>query len=162
MSKKIKVCDQLFAKTYQASRGNILSRKDTIVIKDKIGKIKESIQEELNFYQGFYQNILLGLPINVDFNKLNLIKQKQALLTGSLKTIINVPEIPDVYRNDMLKFIINRLENATLANKNKDSIKKSTNYLLIILSNTVKTIITAPAIIVILAGVSPIIDTMLS
>ena len=48
--KKIKVCDQLFAKTYQASRGNILSRKDTIVIKDKIGKIKESIQEELNFY----------------------------------------------------------------------------------------------------------------
>lgn len=124
MSKKIKVCDQLFAKTYQASRGNILSRKDTIVIKDKIGKIKESIQEELNFYQGFYQNILLGLPINVDFNKLNLIKQKQALLTGSLKTIINVPEIPDVYRNDMLKFIINRLENATLANKNKDSIKK--------------------------------------
>lgn len=124
MSKKIKVCDQLFAKTYQASRGNILSRKDTIVIKDKIGKIKESIQEELNFYQGFYQNILLGLPINVDFNKLNLIKQKQALLTGSLKTIINVPEIPDVYRNDMLKFIINRLENATLVNKNKDSIKK--------------------------------------
>lgn len=122
--KKIKVCDQLFAKTYQASRGNILSRKDTIVIKDKIGKIKESIQEELNFYQGFYQNILLSLPINVDFNKLNLIKQKQALLTGSLKTIINVPEIPDVYRNDMLKFIINRLENATLANKNKDSIKK--------------------------------------
>ena len=95
--KKIKVCDQLFAKTYQASRGNILSRKDTIVIKDKIGKIKESIQEELNFYQGFYQNILLGLPINVDFNKLNLIKQKQALLTGSLKTIINVPEIPDAY-----------------------------------------------------------------
>ena len=124
VKKKIKVCDQLFAKTYQASRGNILSRKDTIVIKDKIGKIKESIQEELNFYQGFYQNILLGLPINVDFNKLNLIKQKQALLTGSLKTIINVPEIPDVYRNDMLKFIINRLENATLANKNKDSIKK--------------------------------------
>ena len=62
--------------------------------------------------------------INVDFNKLNLIKQKQALLTGSLKTIINVPEIPDVYRNDMLKFIINRLENATLVNKNKDSIKK--------------------------------------
>lgn len=123
--KKIKVCDQLFAKTYQASRGNILSRKDTIVIKDKIGKIKESIQEELNFYQGFYQNILLDLPINVDFNKLNLIKQKQALLTGSLKTIINVPEIPDVYRNDMLKFIINRLENATLANKNKDSIKKT-------------------------------------
>lgn len=122
--KKIKVCDQLFAKTYQASRGNILSRKDTIVIKDKIGKIKESIQEELNFYQGFYQNILLGLPINADFNKLNLIKQKQALLTGSLKTIINVPEIPDVYRNDMLKFIINRLENATLVNKNKDSIKK--------------------------------------
>ena len=122
--KKIKVCDQLFAKTYQASRGNILSRKDTIVIKDKIGKIKKSIQEELNFYQGFYQNILLGLPINVDFNKLNLIKQKQALLTGSLKTIINVPEIPDVYRNDMLKFIINRLENATLVNKNKDSIKK--------------------------------------
>lgn len=122
--KKIKVCDQLFAKTYQASRGNILSRKDTIVIKDKIGKIKESIQEELNFYQGFYQNILLGLTINVDFNKLNLIKQKQALLTGSLKTIINVPEIPDVYRNDMLKFIINRLENATLVNKNKDSIKK--------------------------------------
>ena len=122
--KKIKVRDQLFAKTYQASRGNILSRKDTIVIKDKIGKIKESIQEELNFYQGFYQNILLGLPINVDFNKLNLIKQKQALLTGSLKTIINVPEIPDVYRNDMLKFIINRLENATLVNKNKDSIKK--------------------------------------
>ncbi len=122
--KKIKVCDQLFAKTYQASRGNILSRKDTIVIKDKIGKIKESIQEELNFYQGFYQNILLGLPINVDFNKLNLIKQKQALLTGSLKTIINVPEIPDVYRNDMLKFIINRLENATIVNKNKDSIKK--------------------------------------
>lgn len=122
--KKIKVCDQLFAKTYQASRGNILSRKDTIVIKDKIGKIKESIQEELNFYQGFYQNILLDLPINVDFNKLNLIKQKQALLTGSLKTIINVPEIPDVYRNDMLKFIINRLENATLVNKNKDSIKK--------------------------------------
>ena len=123
--KIIKVCDQLFAKTYQASRGNILSRKDSIVIKDKIGKIKESIQEELNFYQGFYQNILLGLPINVDFNKLNLIKQKQALLTGSLKTIINVPEIPDVYRNDMLKFIINRLENATLANKNKDSIKKT-------------------------------------
>ena len=123
--KKIKVCDQLFTKTYQASRGNILSRKDTIVIKDKIGKIKESIQEELNFYQGFYQNILLCLPINVDFNKLNLIKQKQALLTGSLKTIINVPEIPDVYRNDMLKFIINRLENATLANKNKDSIKKT-------------------------------------
>lgn len=122
--KKIKVCDQLFAKTYQASRGNILSRKDTIVIKDKIGKIKKSIQEELNFYQGFYQNILLGLPINADFNKLNLIKQKQALLTGSLKTIINVPEIPDVYRNDMLKFIINRLENATLVNKNKDSIKK--------------------------------------
>ena len=82
------------------------------------------VKKELNFYQGFYQNILLGLPINVDFNKLNLIKQKQALLTGSLKTIINVPEIPDVYRNDMLKFIINRLENATLVNKNKDSIKK--------------------------------------
>ena len=73
----------------------------------------------------YLEKILLGLPINVDFNKLNLIKQKQALLTGSLKTIINVPEIPDVYRNDMLKFIINRLENATLANKNKDSIKKT-------------------------------------
>ena len=64
------------------------------------------------------------MPINVDFNKLNLIKQKQTLLTGSLKTIVNVPEIPDVYRNDMLEFIINRLENATLTNKNKDSIKK--------------------------------------
>ena len=122
--KKIKACGQLFAKTYQASRGNILSKKDAIVIKDIIGKIKESIQEELNFYQGFYQNILLGLPINVDFNKLNLIKQKQALLTGSLKTIVNVPEIPDVYRNDVLEFIINKLENATLTNKEKDSIKK--------------------------------------
>ena len=97
------------------SLGNYITKSDD--------EIKESIQEELNFYQGFYQNILLGLPINVDFNKLNLIKQKQALLTGSLKTIINVPEIPDVYRNDMLKFIINRLENATLVNKNKDSMK---------------------------------------
>ncbi len=112
--KKIKVCDQLFAKTYQASRGNILSRKDTIVIKDKIGKIKESIQEELNFYQGFYQNILLGLPINVDFNKLNLIKQKQALLIGSLKTILNQPEISDTYKKGMFNLIQTKLENDTL------------------------------------------------
>lgn len=122
--KKIKVCGQLFAKTYQASRGYILSRKDTTVIKDRIGKIKESIQEELNFYQNFYPYLLLGMPLDIDFNKLNLIKQKQALLIGSLKTIINVPEINDTYRNDMLDFIINELENATLAKKDNDSTRK--------------------------------------
>ena len=122
--KKIKVCDQLFAKTYQASRGYILSRKDTTVIKDRIGKIKESIQEELNFYQSFYPYLLLGMPLDIDFNKLNLIKQKQALLIGSLKTIINVPEINDTYRNDMLDFIINELENATIVKKDNDSTRK--------------------------------------
>lgn len=122
--KKIKVCGQLFAKTYQASRGYILSRKDTTVIKDRIGKIKESIQEELNFYQSFYPYLLLGMPLDTDFNKLNLIKQKQALLIGSLKTIINVPEINDTYRNDMLEFIINELENATIVKKDNDSTRK--------------------------------------
>ena len=112
--KKIKVCGQLFAKTYQASRGYILSRKDTTVIKDKIGKIKESIQEELNYYQSFYPYFLLGTPFQIDINKLNLIKQKQALLIGSLNTILNQPEISDTYKKGMFNLIQTKLENDTL------------------------------------------------
>lgn len=111
---KIHACEQLFKMT---KNNGYLNDNKKLEINNAIGKIKQNLFDELELYQDFDKQTILGLTFQINPNMYNSIVKTQKKLIKELIKILNNNEITNGYKSRMINIIQNILLDDNISKK---------------------------------------------